>query len=109
MQDMETNNNDKLLKVFFSEHKQEIADNGFTNRVMRRLPEHTDRGWIVWIFAALGMAITIYLGITSGLVEQILLIMKHVPIYYILGGIFCFPLLGTAGFYLSQNKNYIVI
>jgi len=106
---METNKNDKLLKDFFSDHKQEIADNGFSNRVMRRLPEHADRGWIVWIFAALGMAITIYLGITSGLVEQILLILKHFPIYYILGGIFCFPLVGTAGFYLSQNKNYGVI
>lgn len=106
---METNKSDKLLKDFFSEHKQEIADNGFTQRVMRQLPEHADRGWIVWIFAAFGMAITIYLGITTGLVEQILILLKHVSIYYILGGIFCFPLVGTAGFYLTQNKNYSVI
>ena len=35
---METNDKDKLLKDFFSEHKLEIADNGFTQRVMRRLP-----------------------------------------------------------------------
>jgi hypothetical protein len=106
---METNKTDKLLKDFFSEHKQEIADNGFTQRVMRQLPEHADRGWIVWIFAAIGMAITIYLGITTGLIEQVMLIVKHVPIYYILGGIFCFPLLGTAGFYFTQNKSYGLI
>ena len=106
---METNKTDKLLKDFFSEHKQEIADNGFTQRVMRRLPEEAYRGWIVWIFAALGMAITIYFGITLGLIEQIMLLLKHVPIYYILGIIFCLPLVGTAGFYFTQNKNYQLI
>ncbi len=104
---METN--DKLLKDFFGEQKQEIADNGFTRRVMQKLPEQADRGWIVWIFAAIGMAISIYLGLSSGLMEQILILLQRVSIYYILGGVFCFPLLGTAGFYLSQNKNYRVI
>ncbi|MDD4969536.1 MAG: DUF5056 domain-containing protein [Paludibacter sp.] len=106
---METNDKDKLLKDFFSGHKQEIADNGFTQRVMRRLPEQTDKGWIVWIFAAIGMAISIYLGITFGLVENILTLMKQVSIYYILAGIFCLPLLGTAGFFFTQNKDYRVI
>ena len=104
---METN--DKLLKDFFGENKKEIADNGFTHRVMRKLPETADRGWIVWVFAAIGMALSIYMGISSGLVEQIILLFSHVSIYYILGGVFCFPLLGTAGFYLSQSKNYRII
>jgi len=104
---METN--DKLLKDFFSEHKQEIADNGFTQSVMRQLPEHADRSWIVWVFAAIGMTISIYLGITSGLLEQVMILFKHVSIYYILGAVFCFPLVGTAGFFFTQNKNYRVI
>jgi len=106
---METNDKDKLLKDFFREHKLEIADNGFTQRVMRKLPEQTDKGWIVWIFAAIGMAISIYLGITFGLVENILTLLKHVSIYYILAGIFCLPLLGIAGFFFTQNKDYRVI
>jgi len=106
---METNETDKLLKGFFSEYKKEIADNGFTQRLMQRLPEQTYRGWIVWIFAAMGMAITIYLGITIGLVEQIMMLFKHIPVYYLIAGIFCFPLVGTAGFYFSQNKNYHLI
>ena len=106
---METNKTDNLLKGFFSDYKQEIADNGFTQRVMQKLPEQTYRGWIVWIFAALGMAITIYLGITIGLIEQIVSLMKHVPVYYLIAGIFCFPLVGTAGFYFSQNKDYRLI
>jgi len=106
---METNKSDQLLKDFFSEHKQEIADNGFTRRVYRSLPEHTDHTWIVWIFAAIGMALSIYLGITTGLIEQLMLIIKNVPIFYILGGIFCLPLVGTAGYYFTQNKNYQII
>ena len=102
---METN--DKLLKDFFSENKQEIADNGFTNRVMRQLPETADRSWIVWVFAAIGMAISIYFGLTSGLLEHAFsLLFKSVPYYYLLAGIACFPLVGTAGYYLAQNRNY---
>jgi hypothetical protein len=100
---METN--DKLLKDFFSENKKEIADNGFTKRVMRKLPEQTDKSWIVWIFTALGMAISLYMGITSGFIEHVMMLTKHVSIYYILGGIFCFPLLGTAGYFMNQMKN----
>ena len=106
---METNNKDKLLKDFFSSYKQEIADNGFTARVMQRLPEETYRGWIVWIFAAIGMAITFYIGLQLGLVDQLLVLLKHVPVYYIVGGVFCFPLVGTAGFYFSQTKTYHMI
>ena len=101
---METN--DKLLKQFFSEQKQEIADNGFSRRVMRNLPETADRSWIVWIFAAIGMAISIYFGLTSGMLELAFsLLFKSVPYYYLLAGIACFPLLGTAGYCLAQNKN----
>ena len=106
---METNETDKMLRNFFGEHKQEITDNGFTQRVMRRLPEQTDRGWIVWVFAAIGIAISLFFGINSGLVEHVFAILKHVSIYYLLAGIFCFPLVGTAGFYFTQNKNYRAI
>ena len=105
---METN--DKLLKDFFSENKKEIADNGFSNRVVRNLPQTADRSWIVWVFAAIGMAISIYFGLTSGLLgHAFTLLFKSVPYYYLLAGIACFPLLGTAGYYLAQNKNYQVI
>ena len=104
---METN--DKLLKQFFSENKNEIADNGFSRRVVRQLPETADRSWIMWVFAAFGMAISLYFLLNSTIIEQLLLVFKHISIYYILGTVFCFPLLGIAGYYLSQNKNYQII
>jgi hypothetical protein len=106
---METNRTDNLLKDFFSEHKQEVADNGFTQRVMQHLPEQADRSWIVWIFAAIGMAITIYLGINLGLLQRIFLLLQHIPYYYLLIAVFWFPLVGGFGFYLDQNKSYQAI
>ncbi|WP_300724524.1 DUF5056 domain-containing protein [uncultured Bacteroides sp.] len=38
-----TENDDKLLKQFFDENKQEIADFGFSRRVMQRLPNRARR------------------------------------------------------------------
>lgn len=32
-------NDDKLIKSFMLAHKQELADNGFSRRVMRNLPQ----------------------------------------------------------------------
>lgn len=39
-----TETDDKLLKQFFGEQKQEIEDNGFSRRVMRNLQDGTT-GW----------------------------------------------------------------
>ena len=106
---METNRTDDLLKDLFSENKREIADNGFTQRVMQRLPEQADRSWIVWIFAAIGMTITGYLGINLGLLQHIFQLLQHIPYYYLLIVVFWFPLVGGVGFYLAQNKSYQAI
>ena len=43
-----TENNDKLLADFFAENRQEITDNGFTRRVIRRLPDRGKRLANLW-------------------------------------------------------------
>ena len=46
--------NDKLLKDFFAENKREIADNGFSRRVMHHLPDRSNRLarlWTVFVMA----------------------------------------------------------
>lgn len=43
---METD--DKLIRAFFAEQKQEIPDNGFNRRVMNRLPCRTSLLIKVW-------------------------------------------------------------
>lgn len=104
---METN--DKLLKDFFSENKQEVQDNGFSQRVMQKIPEQTERGWIVWVFACIGLILTVALAIYTGLIQTMFIRFEQIPIYYLLAGIFCFPLIGSIGMYFTQNKNFKVI
>lgn len=41
-------NNDKLLHDFFAKNKQEIADNGFSRRVMHRLPSRSNHLARIW-------------------------------------------------------------
>ena len=41
-------NDEKLLKDFFTANKQEIADNGFSRRVMHRLPNCSHRLARIW-------------------------------------------------------------
>ena len=44
-------NDDKLLTSFFAEHRQEIADNGFSRRVLRHLPgRHLAQIWTTFCF-----------------------------------------------------------
>ncbi|MDR0961490.1 MAG: DUF5056 domain-containing protein [Mediterranea sp.] len=47
---------DKLLKQFFEENRQEIADDGFTHRVMRRLPDRSKRIAQIWSFLTFALA-----------------------------------------------------
>ena len=35
------NKDDILLKQFFDQHKQQIADNGFSEKVMQRIPQQS--------------------------------------------------------------------
>lgn len=55
---METD--DKLLKQFLSEQKQEIADRGFSRKVMRNLPDRTNRIAQWWTIAFSLIAAVLY-------------------------------------------------
>lgn len=51
---MMESNDDKLLRDFFAKEKKEIADNGFSRRVMRHLPNRVNRLMQVWaVFVSL--------------------------------------------------------
>jgi len=106
---MKTNETDIMLKKFFSDQKQEIVDNGFSRHVTQNLPERIDRIWIVWAFAIVGMTISLLLGISSGLLQNLMAYITHIPINYLITGVFCFPLVGSAGYYFLQRKQYRLI
>lgn len=104
---METN--DKMLKDFFGENKKEIADFGFTQRVMRKLPEQRDRSWIMWLFAGIGIVLTLLLGLYTGVVQYLFLYLQIIPQIFILIGVLAFSLIGGIGVLLAQTRNYRTI
>lgn len=59
--------NDKLLRDFFADNKQEIADDGFSRRVMHHLPDRTN--WLARLWSTFVMAIGLALFVALGGME----------------------------------------
>ena len=55
-----TENNDKLLESFFAGQQQEVADNGFTRRVMRSLPCRSNRLARLWTAGGFTLAAVLF-------------------------------------------------
>lgn len=55
-------NDDKLLKQFFADNRQEIADNGFTRRVLHRLPDHSRRLSQIWTVFCFTLALVLFVA-----------------------------------------------
>ena len=104
MQDMNTNNEDEMLKRFFSNNKTEIADNGFSKKVMQKIPYEQSKEWIVWVFAMIGIALASYFAISTGLVNSLLMLFTGISVYYLLIAVFCFPLVTFLVLFLQKNK-----
>lgn len=68
--------NDKLLRDFFATEKKEIADKGFTHRVMRQLPNRKNR--LAQIWSAFVMLIAIVLFVLLGGIDATLVTLKEV-------------------------------
>lgn len=103
---MATDKNDILIKQFFQENKKEIADNHFTEKVMRRLPEKKKNyEWIVVIFAGLGTLLSIILKWDYQLPELVITLPASIPIYYLLAAMFAIPFVVLL--FSSSLKNII--
>lgn len=55
-------NDDKLLKQFFADNRQEIADNGFTRGVMHRLPDRSLRLSQIWTAFCFTLALVLFVA-----------------------------------------------
>ncbi|MDR0658801.1 MAG: DUF5056 domain-containing protein [Mediterranea sp.] len=55
-----TETDDKLLKRFFSEHKKEINDNGFSRQVMKNLPDRSLKISNVWTTCCGALALILF-------------------------------------------------
>ena len=70
--------NDKLLKDFFAENKREIADNGFSRRVMHHLPDRSNRLARLWTVFVMTVGATLF--VTLGGLEAVWETLKDVLI-----------------------------
>lgn len=55
-------NDDKLLNSFFAEHRQDIADNGFSRRVLRQLPDRSRRLSQIWVTFCFTLALVLFVA-----------------------------------------------
>lgn len=107
---METKYDNRMIRHFFQENKKEIEDNYFTKKVMQRLPEKKKNyDWIIVLCTALGTLIAGLLGWDTQLPAITISIPSHTTLYYLLGGIFAFPLVILLIYELLNNKRISLI
>jgi hypothetical protein len=83
-----TETDDKLLKRFFSEHKQEIEDNGFSRLVMKRLPDRSLSISNVWTTGCKALALILFFALgglqaIGGVLREVFtLVVQHGAVYF---------------------------
>lgn len=60
---MTENDDNKLLKSFFAGERQEVADNGFTRRVMHSLPRRSNRLARLWTAGGFTLAAVLFVAL----------------------------------------------
>lgn len=78
--------NDILLKNFFDKNRKEIADNGFSQRVMRHIPRRdTNKLAQLWSWCGVSLALLLFLALDAG--QEILTTLKETFAQTILTGL----------------------
>jgi hypothetical protein len=52
------------------------------------------------------MVLSLMLGFSSGSIQAAISYLLQIPTYYLIGVVFCFPLVSTAGLLLAQNRQF---
>ena len=84
---MGNKNIDTELKSLFQNHKQEIEDNGFTEKVLQNIPhKQKSNEWIVIPFAIIGGIVAFILSFNSELLLKIAQSVENNPerVFFIL-------------------------
>lgn len=54
------NDDEQILRKYFADNKQPIADDGFSHRVMNSLPRHTSRPYVVWQMVCVAVGLLLF-------------------------------------------------
>lgn len=60
-----TENDDRLIEQFLAPGRREIADNGFTRRVLNRLPDRRERLARLWTFTGFTLALVLFIALNG--------------------------------------------
>ncbi|MDO4159215.1 MAG: DUF5056 domain-containing protein [Prevotellaceae bacterium] len=115
---MTDNRDDMLVKRFFYENRIEIADNGFSRRVMRSLPERAARLNRIWtmvcfiigvIFLILTDAFKFVAGCLKGLFNDFMTtdFVYHNPLVPV-AAIIIFIVVGGFMFFMLENRKSVL-
>lgn len=100
-----TDKDNTLTKRFFDSHKREIADNGFTQKVMNELPKRKrNTDWIIVFFTFLGMALSVIFIDVEETLLAFFQVMKNIPYYYYFAVISAFPLAFISLYFIRKGK-----
>lgn len=99
------NKEDKAITDFFAHGKNEVADNGFSDRVTNFLPQRNKNSRIVPIFALLGLCVTLMTVDIQKMAIDLYYLFCVIHPQYIYVGIILFSLLTLLVWFLCQNKH----
>ena len=97
---------EELLRIFFEKSKSEIPDNGFSQKVMSRLPDEKKLNWIVWIFAAAGISVTLYIVLSMQIVIHLPSVTEGKVWLALVAGVFVIPFLACPALRIANLSCY---
>ena len=109
---METKNKDLLIKNFMLDNMHEIDDNGFSERVSRKLPEskkQKNHNWIILLTGFLGLLVSLVLGVSSGALHELIIWIVNIPVLYFSFLVFCIPIVVSAWYFLFYERSLRII
>lgn len=100
------NKDDKILKDFLENYKSEIQDDGFSDRVLNRLPKKKAKNtaWIVPVFAMLGFLVSILLIDLKEIASELYYFLLEVPLICFVGGVMIVPIVFLPIFFYRERK-----
>lgn len=98
-------NNEKILKKYFDNHKIEISDNDFASRVMNTIPKKEKKSdWIIVAFTFLGMIISVLLLDVNKAFNELTQIISQISYLYIVIFVAAFPIFFLSIYYFIQKE-----
>lgn len=82
---------EKLVRDFLTKNKNEIADKGFSAKVIEKTPFISNQEWIIGLFSYIGITLALLISVLTGFLEKFIVFFFHLPVIYLTGIMFLIP------------------